>query len=63
MLKKTFKLGNSTAVIIGTKYEPGEWVDVEISPVEIRKINKDKAEESDLVRYLCSAFSNRIAVA
>ena len=47
MLRKIFKSGNSRVIAVPSDFEVGEYVDVEISRVEIRKVNKSAPSESD----------------
>ena len=46
-IKKVWKAGNSMVVTVGTDFTSGEFVAVDISPVEIRKVNKDDKSSPD----------------
>lgn len=59
VLRKVFKIGRSIAVVIPKSgdYQPGDFVDIEVNPVEIRKINKDASKKPESMhRYSNGLF-------
>lgn len=56
MIKKVFKIGNSQAVTVPKSFQPGDYVEVKLIPLEmIRKVEEGLSEE--LKRKVNKAFT------
>lgn len=52
MLKKVFRNGNSKVITVPQSFDVGQYVDVIITPVEIRKVNKESpVNDQEMHRY------------